>query len=203
MDDNQFLSQEEIEALLKGSDSEEEESEESEEKDEKDEKEKETKEESIEETKKAKEKELKEEVIEEVQEESEGERVEAKEAKVERTEDVQTYQKSRVEGKDVKRKAISSKDRSSDNGKSNLDLILDIPLELSVILGSKNIELNNLLDINSGTLIELNKLVDEKVEIYVNGKLLAQGEIVAIDENFGVRITDIIRPVERLESLKK
>ncbi|PKM80792.1 MAG: flagellar motor switch protein FliN, partial [Firmicutes bacterium HGW-Firmicutes-13] len=76
------------------------------------------------------------------------------------------------------------------NGKSNLNIIMDLPLEVSVILGSKEIDIKRLMEINSGTLIELNKLVDEPVDIYINGKLLARGEIIAIDENFGVRIMD-------------
>jgi len=95
-----------------------------------------------------------------------------------------------------------SKRPSPRNGKANLNLILDIPLEVSVILARKDIEVKKLLEVNSGSLIELNKLVDEPVDIYINGKLLARGEIISKDENFGVRVTDILKPLERLEKLK-
>lgn len=175
MDDNQFLSQEEIEALIKGSSSEDADGNEANE-----------------------ESEHKEVNVENIESEQE----ETKEGKVEKVESEQTYKENYKKTKGIKKEVSSSKKQSSGNGKSNLDLILDIPLELSVILGNREIELSELLGMNSGTLIELDKLVDEQVEIYVNKKLLARGEIVAIDENYGVRITDIIKPVERLKTLK-
>lgn len=86
--------------------------------------------------------------------------------------------------------------------KEKLDLIMDIPLEISVIMGEKKMTVNELLELRSGTLIELKKLVDEPVDIYVKGKLLARGVIISIDENFGVRLTQIIKPVDRLRNLR-
>ncbi len=85
---------------------------------------------------------------------------------------------------------------------ANLDLVLDMPLEISVILGSRKIDIKSLLEVSSGTLIELQKKLGDSVEIYTNGKLLARGEIVSMDENFGVRIKEIVKPVERLRALK-
>lgn len=102
----------------------------------------------------------------------------------------------------VKKAVKENKRRSSGNGESNINIIMDLPLEVSVILGSKEINIKSLLEINSGTLIELNKLIDEPVDIYVNGKLLAKGEIIALDENYGVRITDIIKPADRLKEVE-
>jgi len=84
----------------------------------------------------------------------------------------------------------------------NLDLILDVPLNISVVLGRTKKSIKEILDLSTGSLIELDKLAEEPVEILVNGKKIAFGEVVVVDENFGVRITSIVSSAERIKSLK-
>ncbi|QGU95051.1 flagellar motor switch phosphatase FliY [Clostridium bovifaecis] len=84
----------------------------------------------------------------------------------------------------------------------NIDLILDVPLEISVVLGKTKKTIKEVLALGTGSLIELDKLAEEPVEIYVNGKKVAYGEVVVVDENFGVRIVNIVSNEERLKSLK-
>lgn len=85
--------------------------------------------------------------------------------------------------------------------RKDLDFILDIPLEVSAQLGSTKLLINELLQLGQGSVIELNKLAGEPLEILVNGKLVARGEAVVINEKFGVRLTDIISPIERVKQL--
>ena len=89
----------------------------------------------------------------------------------------------------------------SEAGSPDLDYILEIPLELSVELGKKNMLINDLLQLSQGSVVELDKLAGEPLEIYVNRKLVAKGEVVVVGEKFGVRLTDIITPMERVRSL--
>ncbi|WP_423219606.1 flagellar motor switch phosphatase FliY [Clostridium butyricum] len=84
----------------------------------------------------------------------------------------------------------------------NIDLIMDVPLDISVVLGRTKKSIHDILNLGAGSLIELDKLAEEPVEILVNGKQIALGEVVVVDENFGVRITNIVSNVERLKSLK-
>ncbi|KYH30080.1 flagellar motor switch phosphatase FliY [Clostridium colicanis] len=84
----------------------------------------------------------------------------------------------------------------------NIDLILDVPLEISVVLGKTKKTIKEVLALGTGSLIELDKLAEEPVEIYVNGKKVAYGEVVVVDENFGVRIVSIVSNEERIKSLK-
>ncbi|SKA82940.1 flagellar motor switch protein FliN [Desulfobaculum bizertense] len=88
-----------------------------------------------------------------------------------------------------------------DNTKRDLDFILDIPLTVSAELGRTKLLINELLQLGQGSVIELNKLAGEPLEIHVNGKLVARGEAVVINEKFGVRLTDIISPIERVKQL--
>ena len=83
----------------------------------------------------------------------------------------------------------------------NLDLILDIPLTVTVELGRTKMLINDLLQLNQGSVIELAKLVGEPLEVLVNEKLVARGEVVVVNEKFGVRLTDIVSPLERVQSL--
>ena len=82
-----------------------------------------------------------------------------------------------------------------------LDFILDIPLDVSAELGRTRLLINELLQLGQGSVVELNKLAGEPLEVYVNGKLIARGEAVVINEKFGVRLTDIISPIERVKQL--
>lgn len=87
-------------------------------------------------------------------------------------------------------------------GNNNIDLILDIPLKVTVELGRTKMVVSELLNLGQGSVIELNKLAGEPMEILVNDKLVARGEAVVVNEKFGVRLTDIISPKERVEQLK-
>lgn len=84
----------------------------------------------------------------------------------------------------------------------NLQLILDIPLKVTVELGRTKMPVSELLNLTQGSVIELNKLAGESMEVFVNDKLIAKGEAVVVNEKFGVRLTDIISPAERVEQLK-
>lgn len=84
----------------------------------------------------------------------------------------------------------------------NLDFILDIPLKVTVELGRTSVMIKDLLQLGQGSVLELDKLAGEPLEILVNGKLVAKGEVVVVNEKFGIRLTDIISPIERIETLK-
>ncbi|MFW5731531.1 MAG: flagellar motor switch protein FliN [Desulfonatronovibrionaceae bacterium] len=101
---------------------------------------------------------------------------------------------------DFKDMTIEAKQKS-DSPKRDLDFILDIPLTVTAQLGSTQLLINELLQLGQGSVIELNKLAGEPLEINVNGKLVARGEAVVINEKFGVRLTDIISPIERIKQL--
>jgi len=83
----------------------------------------------------------------------------------------------------------------------NLDLILDIPLTVTVELGRSRMLINDLLQLSQGSVVELTKLVGEPLEVLVNQKLVARGEVVVVNEKFGIRLTDIVSPLERVQSL--
>ena len=84
---------------------------------------------------------------------------------------------------------------------ANLDLILDIPLSVTVELGRSKMLINDLLQLGQGSVVELTKLVGDPLEVLVNDKLVARGEVVVVNEKFGVRLTDIVTPMERVKSL--
>ncbi|HOI15491.1 MAG TPA: flagellar motor switch protein FliN [Geobacteraceae bacterium] len=85
--------------------------------------------------------------------------------------------------------------------KKNLDLILDIPLHLTVELGRTKLLVKDLLQLNQGAVVELGKLAGELLDVFVNSKLVARGEAVVVNEKFGVRLVDIISPAERVEKI--
>ena len=84
----------------------------------------------------------------------------------------------------------------------DMDFLLDIPLEVSVELGRTRMLIKDLLQLGQGSVVELDKLAGEPMEILVNNKLVARGEVVVVNEKFGVRLTDIISPTERIQKLK-
>lgn len=86
---------------------------------------------------------------------------------------------------------------------SGLDLILDVPLKVTVELGRTKMQVREILELSKGSLIELDKLAGEPVDLFINGKLIARGEVVVIDENFGVRVLDIVNAVERIKSFRE
>jgi flagellar motor switch protein FliN len=84
----------------------------------------------------------------------------------------------------------------------NLQMIMDIPLKVTVELGRSRMPVNDLLKLVSGSVIELAKLAGEPMEVFVNGKMIARGEAVVVNEKFGIRLTDVISTKERVESVK-
>jgi flagellar motor switch protein FliN/FliY len=83
----------------------------------------------------------------------------------------------------------------------DFDLILDIPLEVKAELGRSKMLVNDLLQLGQGSILELDRKIGEQIDIYVSEKLLARGEVVVVDEKFGIRLTDIISPDERVKTL--
>ncbi len=96
--------------------------------------------------------------------------------------------------------ALSEKNRPDQS--ANLGFILDIPLEVSVELGRTQMLVNDLLKLGQGSVIELSKLAGETLEIMANQKIVARGEVVVINEKYGIRVTEIISPMERVEQLR-
>jgi flagellar motor switch protein FliN/FliY len=84
----------------------------------------------------------------------------------------------------------------------DLDFILDIPLSLAVELGRNRMLISELLQLGQGSVIELSKLAGEPMDVFINQRLIARGEVVVINEKFGVRLTDIVSPAERINKLK-
>ncbi|MEJ2404904.1 MAG: flagellar motor switch protein FliN [Candidatus Thiodiazotropha sp.] len=88
------------------------------------------------------------------------------------------------------------------SGSVNLDAILDVPVTISMEIGRTKINIRNLLQLNQGSVVELDRLAGEPMDVLVNGTLIAQGEVVVVNEKFGLRLTDIISPSERVKRLK-
>lgn len=84
----------------------------------------------------------------------------------------------------------------------NLDVILDIPVSISMEVGSTDITIRNLLQLNQGSVVELDRLAGEPLDVLVNGTLIAHGEVVVVNEKFGIRLTDVISPSERIKKLR-
>jgi flagellar motor switch protein FliN/FliY len=95
----------------------------------------------------------------------------------------------------------AQRNESGPHEKCDLDLILDIPLDVTVELGRVKMLVDDVLQLGQGSIIELDKPVGERLEIYISDKLIARGEVVVANEKFGIRVTDIVSPVERVESL--
>lgn len=84
----------------------------------------------------------------------------------------------------------------------HLDAILDVPVTVSMEIGRTRINIRNLLQLNQGSVVELDRLAGEPMDVLVNGTLIAQGEVVVVNEKFGIRLTDVISPAERVKRLK-
>ena len=125
----------------------------------------------------------------------------------------QDVESTNVEGEETDEAAVEENDELANeegdnkttdkaNGEpASLDLILDIPLTVTVELGRSKMLINDLLQLGQGSVVELTKLVGEPLEVLVNNKLVARGEVVVVNEKFGVRLTDIVTPMERVKSL--
>lgn len=108
-----------------------------------------------------------------------------------------------AEDTQIKSTDFSELKESETAGQSqNIDFILDIPVRVSVELGRSKLLINDLLQLNQGSIIELDKLAGEPLEVLVNSKLIARGDVVVVNEKFGIRLTDIINPMDRVKTLK-
>ena len=96
-----------------------------------------------------------------------------------------------------------SKDGSESNTRHDIDLILDIPVQMTVELGRTKIAIKNLLQLAQGSVVELDGMAGEPMDVLVNGCLIAQGEVVVVNDKFGIRLTDIITPSERIRKLNR
>ena len=90
---------------------------------------------------------------------------------------------------------------TASKGSSDIDMIMDIPVQLSVELGRTRLTIKNILQLGQGSVVEIDGLAGEPMDIYVNGYLIAQGEVVVVDEKYGIRVTDIITPSDRISRL--
>ncbi|AOB31051.1 flagellar motor switch protein FliN [Bordetella sp. H567] len=90
---------------------------------------------------------------------------------------------------------------SSEKSTADIDLIMDVPVQLTVELGRTRLTIKNLLQLGQGSVVELDGLAGEPMDIFVNGYLIAQGEVVVVDDKYGIRLTDIITPAERINRL--
>lgn len=87
-------------------------------------------------------------------------------------------------------------------GDENLDMILDIPVTISMEIGRTKIAIRNLLQLNQGSVVELDRLAGEPMDVLVNGTLIAHGEVVVVNEKFGIRLTDVVSAQERIKKLR-
>ncbi|SEQ62692.1 flagellar motor switch protein FliN/FliY [Solimonas aquatica] len=87
-------------------------------------------------------------------------------------------------------------------GEVNLDVILDVPVTLSMEVGRARLPIRNLLQLNQGSVVELERTAGEPLDVYANGTLVAHGEVVVVNEKFGIRLTDVVSPAERIRKLR-
>jgi len=88
-------------------------------------------------------------------------------------------------------------------GVENIDLILDVPLKVTVQIGNARMMIRDLLQLGQGSVIELEKMAGEPMDVFIGDRLVARGDVVVINEKFGVRLNDIVSPVERIKQLQK
>ncbi len=106
----------------------------------------------------------------------------------------------------AKASPVNFEELQSDSGRATvnpeLEVILDIPVSISMEVGRTSITIRNLLQLNQGSVIELDRLAGEPLDVLVNGTLIAHGEVVVVNEKFGIRMTDVISPAERIKKLR-
>ena len=110
-------------------------------------------------------------------------------------------QGSEEEFQQVEAKQLSETPRV-DSGDVKLDVILDIPVTVSMEIGRTQVSIRNLLQLNQGSVVELDRLAGEPMDVLVNGTLVAHGEVVVVNEKFGIRLTDVISPADRIKNLR-
>ena len=91
---------------------------------------------------------------------------------------------------------------SSGDGEIKMDSILDVPVTISMEIGRTKITIRNLLQLNQGSVVELDRLAGEPMDVLINGTLIAQGEVVVVNDKFGIRLTDIVSPADRVKRLQ-
>ena len=99
-------------------------------------------------------------------------------------------------------KELSNSSGQLTTSEANLDVILDIPVTISMEIGRTELPIHNLLQLNQGSVVELDRLAGEPLDVLINGTLIAHGEVVVVNEKFGIRLTDVISPAERVKKLK-
>lgn len=85
---------------------------------------------------------------------------------------------------------------------AKMDMVLDIPVRISMEIGHTSISIRNLLQLNQGSVVELDRMAGEPLDVLINGTLIAHGEVVVVNEKFGIRLTDVISPAERVKKLR-
>src|SRR5204862_979876 len=109
---------------------------------------------------------------------------------------------SKGDGMNAKTTAAQAEDVESANADVNLEAILDVSVTLSMEVGRTRIPIRNLLQLNQGSVVELDRAAGEPFDVFVNGTLVAHGEVVVVNEKFGIRITDVVSAAERIKKLK-
>jgi flagellar motor switch protein FliN/FliY len=99
---------------------------------------------------------------------------------------------------ELEEEAVSGKDSEE----TNIETILDIPVTLSVEIGRTQVNIRNLLQLNQGSVVELDRLAGEPLDVKVNGTLVAHGEVVVVNDRFGIRLTDVVSPADRVRKLR-
>lgn len=112
----------------------------------------------------------------------------------------QAEQKSNVEKAELEELVENTEGATEENRK--LDAILDIPVTISMEVGRSQISIRNLLQLNQGSVVELERIAGEPLDVLVNGTLIAHGEVVVVNDKFGIRLTDVISQIERIRKLK-
>ncbi len=107
-----------------------------------------------------------------------------------------------VAEQDVAKVQAQALNESPVEGEVKLDVVLDIPVTIAMEIGRTRISIRNLLQLNQGSIVELDRLAGEPMDVLVNGTLVAHGEVVVVNEKFGIRLTDVISPADRIKNLK-
>ncbi len=118
---------------------------------------------------------------------------------------VQANATQQAKADDYERAAFKNLNASSKQlttGEANLDVILDIPVTLSMEIGRTELPIHSLLQLNQGSVVELDRMAGEPLDVLINGTLIAHGEVVVVNEKFGIRLTDVVSPAERVKNLK-
>lgn len=112
--------------------------------------------------------------------------------------------RSETQAEPARARLDSLKDEASADADEdrNLDVIMDIPVTMSMEIGRTRISIRNLLQLNQGSVVELDRLAGEPLDVMVNGTLIAHGEVVVVNDRFGIRLTDVVSPAERVKKLK-